>query len=226
MDVHGVVFLATFSTTVLKDGRGESLRTATCLITVESKGMPLYYSFAPTKSLLVSLRFTGGHRTVTRLTFTWPPSFWGILPDLRQRRLSTIISGGMRLIRPTASSETEADDLALRTASRSNSSDLFCAGHQGQRTLQPPNTMRWAIRRHEPASTLATSSATRPTTSTASTMSARRSEAGELCRSAGRPCPRLSRVVVLNGAVVRWGTVLPSILCFLFCVGAVYASDG
>ena len=53
---------------------------------------------------------------------------------------------------------------------------LLCtSGTHGQRTLQAPQTMQWAIRRHEPAAATTTTT-TRPSTSTSNTAGTRRSD--------------------------------------------------
>ena len=85
-DVEYLPSRASFFTTFLKNcGRGESLRTTTCLKAVVgvSKGM-LPVKYVPIKPLFVSVEFHRDHKTVTKVRCIWPPSVLGILPDLKQ----------------------------------------------------------------------------------------------------------------------------------------------
>ena len=73
MGFQDVAFLSSragFCITFLKNhGRGESLRTTTCLITVVgvSKGMLLLNASASTRPVFVSVEIDGNHKTVTKM---------------------------------------------------------------------------------------------------------------------------------------------------------------
>ena len=91
MGFQDVVFLpsrACFSTTFLKNcGRGDSLRTTTCLRNVDVGKQVLAHCkiFLFQQSLFfVSVLFHGHHKTVVKLVLIWPASVLWILADLRQ----------------------------------------------------------------------------------------------------------------------------------------------
>ena len=87
-------YQATFSTTFLKNcGRGESLKTTTCVKTVvggKQGHAPCEILSLYKTSFFVSIKFNGDHTTAYKDTVKFGHPFLGVLTDIKQWSMSSI----------------------------------------------------------------------------------------------------------------------------------------